>query len=227
MALRRLPCCVVLVIAFCHLDLPAHAQSLVDAARLARDTREQLGPPAKVYTNADLPEAGRVVEPTLAWAARYESLLEAARRRERALLELLRERRVTQRPLAARSLRPDPAPPTARVTGGIPLSLAYSGYPVSVARRKSRPTDSTLVWHLHRPPGQDRRVRIQAAPRQIGSDRKRGRSSRRPSSRRPAARSGYEQSSRPLTARGFPAPGLNRNGQRPGSQKPHEHPGRR
>ena len=124
MALRRLPCCVVLVIAFCHLDLPAHAQSLVDAARLARDTREQLGPPAKVYTNADLPEAGRVVEPTLAWAARYGSLLEAALRRERALLELLRERRVTQRPLAARSLRPDPAPPTARVTGGSPcLSL--------------------------------------------------------------------------------------------------------
>ena len=226
MALGRLPCCVVLVVAFCHPALPAHAQSLVDAARRARDTREQLGPPAKVCTNADLPEAGRVTEPTLAWAARYRSLLEAALRRERALMELLRERRVTQRPPAARSVRPDPAPPTARVTGGIPLSLAYSGYPVSVARRKSGPWDSTPVWHLHRPRGQGRRVRIQTAPRQTGSDRKRERSSRRRSNRRPAARSGYEESSRPFDyiAPGLPAPGLNRNGRGPGSR---ERPGRR
>ena len=233
MAPRRLPCCVVLVVAFCHLDLPVHAQSLVDAARLARDTREQLGPPAKVYTNADLPEAGRVTGPTPARVSQYRSLLEAALRRERALLELLRERRVTQRPLAARSVRPDPAPSTAPATGGIPLYLAYSGYPVylaysgyplSVARRKSGRRDSISVWHLHRPRGQDRRARTQTAPRQTGSDSKRSRSSRRPSSRRPAGRDRIRTvQPRPR----LPVPGLNRNGRGPRPQRLPERPGRR
>ena len=125
MALRRLRRlgCAVLIVAFSHTSLPAHAQSLVDAARLAREIRERHGPPTKVYTNDDLPDNSEVVarrEPTPAGESRYRSLLEKALERERVLLELLRTRPVT---------RPAPAP----ATPGIPLYLVYSGYPVIVA----------------------------------------------------------------------------------------------
>ena len=212
MAPRRLPCCVVLVVAFCHLDLPVHAQSLVDAARLARDTREQLGPPAKVYTNADLPEAGRVTGPTPARVSQYRSLLEAALRRERALLELLRERRVTQRPLAARSVRPDPAPSTAPATGGSPCISPTRATPCI------SPTRATpCQW---RDGSQDDGIRSRSGictgpagrtgelePRQhhgkpapIASDRDRA-GARQAGARR--AGTGYEQSSR---APDFPCP---------------------
>ena len=134
MALRRLRRLgyAVLIVAFSHTSLQAHPQSLVDAARLARDIRERHGPPTKVYTNDDLPDNSEVAarrEPTPAGESRYRSLLEEALERERVLLELLRTRRVT---------RPAPvpvqtAPPPAPATPGIPLYLAYSGYPVIVA----------------------------------------------------------------------------------------------
>ena len=124
--LHGLLACVVLVVAFSHTDRPAHAQSLVDAARLARERREELGPPTKVYTTEDLPDVRRITEPTLAWVSRYRFLLEAALERERAHLELLRERSVMlPAPVPMKPLKmvpPDPAP--APPTIGIPL---YSG----------------------------------------------------------------------------------------------------
>ena len=199
--------CVILVVAFTHMGRPAPAQSLVDAARLARATRAELGPPTKVYTNEDLSDTGRITEPTLAWAARYRSqLLEAALERERALLELLRARPV---------MLPAPAPPTF----GFPLYPIYSsypGYPVFLASSANpRPRQSTKGsaaprGHQHRrgSRARDERSRIQTARHRAASGRRVD-----PSTRRPAARSGYEESSRPFPyiAPGLPAPGLARN----------------
>ena len=196
--------CVVLVVAFSHTGYPAHAQSLVDAARLARERREALGPPTKVYTNENLPDTGRLTEPTLAWVSRYRSLLEAAREREPALLELLRERPVKTMPP-----QPAPTPPTL----GIPLYPVYSsypGYPVFVASSANpRPRHSTMGSasprrHLHR-------ARARGQRSQIHPTRRRAPSGRRvdPPTRRPAARNGHEEASRPFPyiAPGLPVPG--------------------
>ena len=225
--LHGLLACVVLVVAFSHTDRPAHAQSLVDAARLARERREELGPPTKVYTTEDLPDVRRITEPTLAWVSRYRFLLEAALERERARLELLRERSVMlpapvpMKPVKMVPPDPAPAPPTIE----IPLYpvyagyLVYPGYPALVASRPDpRPRHSTMISappRRYRRGGRAResRSRIQTTPR-------RGTSGRRvdPSTRRPAARNGYEQSSRPFPyiARGLAAPGVARN--RPGGR---------
>ena len=89
MAVPRLHCllgCVVLVVALSHTDRAAQAQSLVDAARLARERREEIGSPTKVYTNADLPATRSITEPTLRWVSRHRFLLAAELERERALL---------------------------------------------------------------------------------------------------------------------------------------------
>ncbi len=146
--------CVVLIAAFSHTGRPAHAQSLVDAARLARATRAELGPPTKVYTNEDLPDTRRITEPTLAWLSRYQSLLEAARERERGLRELLRERSVMRpAPVPAKTVPPDPAPtpptfgiPLYPASFGIPLYPIYPGYPVFVAALpNAQPRHSTMV----------------------------------------------------------------------------------
>ena len=227
MALRRLPWlgCVVLVVAFSHTGRPAHAQSLVDAARLAREIREALGPPTKVYTNQDLPAARRITEPTLAWVSRYHSLLEAALERERALLEaaLERERALLElrrdRPLTlpvpvpVQTVPQDPAPTPP--TFGIPLYPLYLGYPVFVSSPLSpRPRHSTTVSasprrHRRGSRARDRRSRVQTARRRPTSGRRVA-----PFTRRPAAGNGYEQSRRsfPHIAPGLTIPGAGRHG---------------
>ena len=116
-------------------EMPAAGQTLVEAAARAAKTRARLGPPDKVYTAADLPEAPRfrpplaATEPGAETSATLESpavaALRAALERERRLLEVLRRR------LARRQAPPRPAadeetdaardPPG----GGIPLALAY------------------------------------------------------------------------------------------------------
>ena len=202
-------------------------RSLSSTRRGWRERREELGPPTKVYTTEDLPDVRRITEPTLAWVSRYRFLLEAALERERARLELLRERSVMlpapvpMKPLKMVPPDPTPAPPTI----GIPLYpvyagyLVYPGYPALVASPPDpRPRHSTMISappRRYRRGGRAResRSRIQTTPR-------RGTSSRRvdPSTRRPAARNGYEQSSRPFPyiARGLAAPGVARN--RPGGR---------
>ncbi len=218
MALRRLPWlgCVVLVVAFSHTGRPAHAQSLVDAARLAREIREALGPPTKVYTNQDLPAARRITEPTLAWVSRYRSLLEAALERERALLALRRERPLTLPvpvPVPVQTVPQDPAPTPP--TFGIPLYPLYLGYPVFVSSPLSpRPRHSTTVSasprrHRRGSRARDRRSRVQTARRRPTSGRRVA-----PFTRRPAAGNGYEQSRRsfPHIAPGLTIPGAGRHG---------------
>ena len=210
--------CVVLIVAFSHTGRPAHAQSLVDAARLARATRAEFGPPTKVYTNKDLPDTGRITEPTLAWVSRYQSLLEeAARERDRGLRELLRERLVRRpAPVPEKTVPPDPAPTPPTV--GIPLYPVYSGYPYPVylgspvfvaALPNPHPRHSTMVSASPlRFRARDHRSRIETLRRRATS----GRRVHRPT-RRPATRNGYEPSSRrfPYIARGLPAPGVARN----------------
>lgn len=218
MAPRRLPWlgCVVLVVAFSHTGRPAHAQSLVDAARLAREIREALGPPTKVYTNQDLPAARRITEPTLAWVSRYRSLLEAALERERALLALRRDRPLTLPvpvPVPVQTVPQDPAPTPP--TFGIPLYPLYLGYPVFVSSPRSpRPRHSTTVSasprrHRRGSRARDRRSRVQTARRRPTSGRRVA-----PSTRRPAAGNGYEQSRRsfPHIAPGLTIPGAGRHG---------------
>ncbi len=209
--------CVVLIVAFSHTGRPAHAQSLVDAARLAHARREALGPPTKVYTTGDLQDTRRITEPTLAWVSRYRSLLEAARERERALRELLRERSVMRpAPVPAKTVPPDPAPTPPTV--GIPLYPVYSGYPYPVylgspvfvaALPNPQPRHSTMVSASPlRFRARDHRSRIETMRRRATS----GRRVHRPT-RRPATRNGYEPSSRRFLyiARGLPAPGVARN----------------
>ena len=179
--------CVVLIVAFSHTSRPAHAQSLVDAARLARATRAELGPPTKVYTNEDLPDTRRITEPTLAWVSRYRSLLDAALERERAPLERLRERSVMlpPAPVQAKTVPPDPAPTPP--TFGIPLSPVYSGYPVVVAALPNpQPQHFTMVSAL--PPLHRRGFRARDHRSRIETMRRRATSGRRvdPSTRRPA-----------------------------------------
>ena len=77
--------CVILIVAGSQGNHSAHAQPLVAVARPAREMREQIGPPTKIYTNADLPDVGDVTEPTLAWVSRYLALVEAALEREGVL----------------------------------------------------------------------------------------------------------------------------------------------
>ena len=203
---------VVLVVAFSHTGRPAHAQSLVDTARLARERREALGPPTKVYTNENLPDTERLTEPTLAWVSRYRSRLEAALERERALLKLLRERPVMlPAPLPVKTMPPQPAPTPP--TLGIPLYPVYSsypGYPVFVASSANpRPRHSTMGSasprrHLHRARARGQRSQIHPARRRATSGRRVD-----PPTRRPAARSGHEEASRPFPyiAPGLPVPG--------------------
>ena len=190
--------CVILVVAFSHTGRPARAQSLVDAARLARARTEKLGTPAKVYTNDDLPHTKRIAEPSLAWAARYRSLLEAALERERALLELRREQPVIlPAPVPVQAVPPDPAPTPPAF--GIPWYLVSSGYPVFVAAPPDpRPRHSTMVSAS--PRRQRGRSRVRNHRSRIRSQRVRATPARRvdPSARRPAARNGHPQSSRPL-----------------------------
>ena len=139
--------CVVLVVVFSHTGRPAHAQSLVDAARLARQRREALGPPTKEYTNEDLPDTGRITEPTLAWVSLFRSRLEAALERECTLLELLRERPVMPPapvPVKTVPLDPVPTPPTFGIHL-YPVYSSYPGYPVFVASSANpRPRYSTM-----------------------------------------------------------------------------------
>ena len=213
--------CVVLIVAFSYTGRPAHAQSLVDAARLARARREALGPPTKVYTNEDLPGTRRITEPTLAWVSSYRSLLEAALERERALLELLREQSVMRpapAPVPAKTVPPDPAPTPP--TFGIPLYPVYSGYPVYLgypvfvaALPNPQPRHSTMVSAS--PPLHRRGFRVRDHRSRIETMRRRATSGRRvdPSTRRPATRNGHEPWSRrfPYIAPGLPAPGVARN----------------
>ena len=216
--------CVVPIVACSHSNRPHHAQSLVAVARLAREMREQFGPPTKIYTTADLPDIRRVTEPTLAWVSQYLSLLEAARERERVLLERRRERQVQPAPVLVKTVRskrvpaPPPTPPWA--TSGVPLYLAY-GAPVIVASPHSpRPRDRKAVSDAPRRHGrgsrpQDGRSRLQTTPRRATS-----RGEVEPSARRPTARNGYEQSSRPFPyiARRLPVPGRGRYAQDTGAK---------
>ena len=207
--------CVVLIVAFSQTGRPAHAQSLVDAARLARARREALGPPTKVYTNEDLPDTGRITEPTLAWVSRYRSLLEAALERERALLELLPERSAMRpAPVPAKTVPPDPAPTPP--TFGFPLYPVYSGYPVYLgypvfvaALPNPQPRHSTMVS------ASPRRFRARDQRSRIETMRRRATSGRRvdPSTGRTTIRNEYEPSSRrfPYIAPGLPTPGVTRN----------------
>ncbi len=208
--------CVVLVVVFSHTGRPAHAQSLVDAARLARQRREALGPPTKEYTNEDLPDTGRITEPTLAWVSLFRSRLEAALERECTLLELLRERPVMPPapvPVKTVPLDPVPTPPTFGIHL-YPVYSSYPGYPVFVASSANpRPRYSTMGSatprrHRRGSRARDERSRIQTTRRRATSGRRVA-----PSTRPPAARSGYEESSRPFPyiAPGIPAPGLARN----------------
>ena len=140
MPLGRLPSlgCAVLIAALGQTSLPAHAQSLVDVARLVRDIRERHGPPTKVYTNEDLPDTGRITGPTRSWASRSRSLREAACERERARIALRCERPVTQpAPVPVKTVPVDPAPTPA--TSGIPLSLVYS-FVASPHSQRPRPS---------------------------------------------------------------------------------------
>ena len=86
MAVPRWLSCVVFVVACSHTDRPADAQSLVDVARLARASRVELGPPTKVYTHEDLPDTGRITEPTPAWVFRYHIAISFMRLEKNFLL---------------------------------------------------------------------------------------------------------------------------------------------
>jgi hypothetical protein len=192
---------VALVLASSHLGRPALAQSLVDAARLARETRQELGPPTKVYTEEDLPNIGGITEPTQAWASRYRSLLEAALARERALLWLRSLQPVTPpEPMAVLVKTVQPDPPPAPPTSGIPLSLVYSGYPVfgasgsSPRRRPSTRVPASPVRHPLGSRARGRRARIDTTRRPPTADRR-----DEPSTRRPPATNGYAESSRPFS----------------------------
>ena len=205
--------CVVLVAAFSHTGGPARAQSLVDAARLARERREAIGPPTRVHTNKELPDTGRITEPTQAWASRYRSQLEAALERERALLALLRERPVMlPAPLPVKTVPPDPAPTPP--TFGIPLYPIYSGYPVFVASPANHRLRHHAIGsasphrHRHGSRARDQRSRIRTTRHRATAGRRVD-----PPTRRPAARSGYAESSRPFPyiAPSLPVPGVARN----------------
>ena len=216
--------CVVLVVAFSHIGRPAHAQSLVDAARLAGERRAELGPPAKVYTTADLPNTTRLTEPTLAWASRYRSLLEAARERERALREeLLRERALTlslptPAPVPPKTVPTDapPTPPRAE----IPWYLVSSGYSVPVAGPPDPQPRHDTVAASSRPyrrggRARDRRSRARTTPRQATSDKRADPSADERGdapTRHPAARNASAQPSRAFRyiAPSLPAPGVAR-----------------
>ena len=206
--------CVALVVAFSHTGRPAHAQSLVDASRLAREARQELGSQTKVYTEEDLPDLGRITEPTRAWVSRYRTLLEAALR-ERAFLRFLRAGEVT-RPVpvtvpAPVSVPEKTVPPDPPVTSGIPLFLAYSGYPVFVASPDDpRPRHAPLVSvsstrHTRGSRARGRQSRIETIQRPPTASRR-----VEPSTRRPAARNASDESSRPFSyiASGLPVPGF-------------------
>ena len=212
MPLGRLPSlgCAVLIAALGQTSLPAHAQSLVDVARLVRDIRERHGPPTKVYTNEDLPDTGRITGPTRSWASRSRSLREAACERERARIALRCERPVTQpAPVPVKTVPVDPAPTPA--TSGIPLSLVYSfvASPHSQRPRPSTTASKSPRRHQRGSRARDRRSRLQTTGRRTTSGKR-----IEPSTRRPAARNGYEQSSRPFPyiAPGLPAPGVDLTG---------------
>ena len=189
--------CVILIVAGSHGNRSAHAQSLVAVARLARETRELVGPPTKIYTNADLPDVGRVTEPTLAWVSRYLALVEAALERERVLQERRRERPIPQPalvPVKTRRSTPTPTPPPGPTTSGIPLSLVYGAPVILASPHHRRPRDRRVVSDAH-----DHRAHGARPPRQR-------------SARRPTARNRYEPSSRLFlyVPRGLPEPGTGR-----------------
>ena len=130
--------------------VPARAQSLVEVARLARAMRERHGPPAKVYTDDDLPDpsgSGTAPRLTVASAVLFQSMREAARERERqrALRALLPSRPASRPRVSRVDATPTEAPCHApatdddiATTGGIPLALAYAGYPVVLGSRHGR-----------------------------------------------------------------------------------------
>ena len=203
MASRRLLWlgCVILIVACSHGYHSAHAQSLVAVARLAREMREQVGPPGKIYTTADLPGVGRVTEPTLAWVSRYLALVEAALERERVLQGRRRERPMPQSQPArvpAKTMRskPTPAlpPPPRPTTSGIPLSLVYGAPVILASPHQRRPRDHRAVSDAHDHHAHGVRPRSQR------------------SADGPAARKWYEPSSRLFlyVPRGLPAPGTGR-----------------
>jgi len=199
MARRRLLwlVCVILIVACSHGYHSAHAQSLVAVARLAREMREQVGPPGKIYTAADLPGVGRVTEPTLAWVSRYLALVEAALDRERVLQERRRERPMPQpAQVPAKTMRskPTPAPPPRPTTSGIPLSLVYGAPLILASPHQRRPRDHRAVSDAHDHHAHGVRPRSQR------------------SADDPAARNRYEPSSRLFLSvpRGLPVPGTGR-----------------
>ena len=222
MTLRRLTSlgCAVLIVALGQASLPAHAQSLADAARLAREIRQRLGPPTKVYTdddlsdtpltqvstNEDLPDTGGSTtspESTDSWDSRYQSQLEAALERERRLLELLRTQEVR---------RPTPSPTPVPEASGIPLYYAYSVFvasPYNPRPRHGTTVSKSMGRHRRRSRGPDSKPRIRTDRRPPSSERR-----VEPSSRRPAATNGYEQSSRPFpyVSRGLRVPSPHRSG---------------
>ena len=209
----------ILIVAFSHTSLPARAQSLVEVAQLAREMRERQNPPTKVYTNADLPHVEPVSTPSESGApsvSDYQSQLDAALERERALLERLRRRQVW-RPVPvvveARAKPRPPDPPPTQTTPGIPLYLAYGGSSTIVATpRKSRPREANVdvdrpSRHRRRSSRLDRRSQIRPTESHTNVS-----PTLKPTTRRPPARNGYEQSARPFP---YIAPGLPAPGQRP------------
>lgn len=202
----------ILIVALCHTAVPARAQSLVDAARLARETRERHDPPTKVYTAADFPEDARRVrprEPSVPVVPGDRSRLDEALERERVLLELLREQAVAP-PVAGDDDARTPKPVKVREQaprGGIPLAWVYAGSYAPPRTRRGADTRSSRRRgrRLEQP---DPEARDEDAPQDEPG-------ARVEASRR-VNRNAYEESSRPFAyiAPGIPAPGSRPSGAR-------------
>lgn len=114
---------------------PVDAQSLVEAARLARQARMRTTGAVRTYTQDDLTPSERLAgkQRRRATEAQYRALLESARKRERDLERQLRESRASQTRSGAdvdtgtyEAEGPRHAShSTGDTEGGIPLAIAY------------------------------------------------------------------------------------------------------
>ena len=156
------------------------AQSLAEVARRARALREQQ-PPVRVYTNADLPNEGARSADRQVRPSPYRALLESARARQHAELEirLLRQQIAAARPGPAAT---DGAAAAGRFDPGIPLVYAYGGFPFG-------------GYTSGLPQARGRRVARHGSRQDAASIRV---ETPEPVERRPRATSGIEASSRPL-----------------------------
>ena len=201
------------------LALPAHGQSLVEAARLAQLARSGAAGTTPTYTQADLPP--REARPTprqptepVDEVDEYRALLEASLERQRDLERRLSQERATAPPIAPARRRTDHETAPDHEDGwgpdssgpGIPLALAYGSSPgplyyLGQPVRRSRPGGERRSG----PRGTRGRGRASISPPALSGHNEGSPAASPPPVRRAPARNGYAESSRPMQ---YVAPGL-------------------